>query len=63
MKYMTFIAILVWEALVVYFAYGFWEAVNENSKGTVEDFLSSIVILLVVLGLAILPFTSAFSPG
>lgn len=63
MGYMTFIAILIWEALVFYFAYSFWKAISENSKGTAEDFASSIVILLVVFGLAILPFTSAFIPS
>jgi len=58
----SFIALIIWEGLVFYFAQGFFKAAQNNSENNLNSFAGAVVMTLVILGLAVLPFTGAFSP-
>lgn len=59
---MTFIAILIWEALVITMGIQFIKSVGESGESDGKT-LALFVLFVVFFGLAILPFTSAFSPS
>lgn len=59
---MSLIALIIWEGMVFYFAQGFLKAFQSSEERDLEAFAGVVIATLVIIGLAILPFTEAFTP-